>query len=745
MSGLGSHKRLLPFFLAAWLMGSGMAWAGIPWQDITPSNDWLQPAQLQLQGYRSVGVDYSLIETRFLSADLDSLSTFSFPMPDGSKLDFLIWLDPILPPGLAASYPGIRTYTGYCPTDLRLRIKLDVGAYGMHGLVLGPDADVFLDPATDNNPDIYISYRRENAQADGRHCTVTQPVFFPNSGPMGPNKQQAIAGNGSLKSLRMASSTTAELSAQHQGSNYHILSALVSLTHRANGVYERDLGMRLLFAEGTDQLFFKQTALDPFSSGPTATAAILSQENSTALQGFGDSLYDLSICFSDLDELHASGISCESNDKSKASFGMRGRLGSPFDLGHFAHLCGHLFGANHTQNINCSRVGSAAFEPGSGTSIMGLAGQCPASFQDAADAYYHVHSIIEIRDFLENGPGANCGTDAAWSNNLPPVIQLPSQTIYIPPSTPIRLWALQTQDPEGSPMSFTWEQYNLGPSSNPNMPSGSAPIIRSLPPRSSDLRCIPNELSLIRDIPSPGELLPQYGRDLRFRLTARDNHLLCGGISYEQLDLQAVDMAPAFEVTDPAPQIVWQTNQLQQITWEVGQTADSLINCSTVNIYFSRDSGWTYPDTLAIGTPNNGRFLWFVPRGKETGHARIMVEGNGHYFFNVSTLFQIVPDIIGLEEFEPSAFGVYPNPWKSGQSLRINYLARSGQSSGQTTLELVLMDVQGRQINKEEVLYSFADAFVEWPDQMLGAGIYLLRITDLENADSPQFLRIYRP
>lgn len=745
MNELGPRQRFLTFFLAAWLMGSGIAWAAIPWQDITPSNDWLQPAQLQLQGYRSVGVDYNLIETRFLSADLDSLSTFSFPMPDGSKLDFLIWLDPILPPGLAASYPGIRTFTGYCPTDPRLRIKLDVGAYGMHGLVLGPGADVFLDPATDNNPDIYISYRKENAQADGRHCTVTQPVFFPNNGPMGPNKQSAIAGNGALKSLRMASSTTAELSAQHQGSNYHILSALVSLTHRANGVYERDLGMRLIFAEGTDQLFFQQASSDPFTSGIAATAAILAQENSNALQSFGDSVYDLSICFSDLDEFHASGISCEPNAKSKASFGLNARLGSPFDLGYFAHLCGHLFGANHTQNINCSRVGSAAFEPGSGTSIMGLPAQCPASFQDAVDAYFHVHSILEIRDFLENGPGVSCGVDASWSSNLAPVVQLPSQTIYIPPSTPIRLWATQTQDPEGAPLSFTWEQYNLGPSSSPNMPSGSSPIIRSLPPSNSDVRCIPNLVSLVRDAPSPGELLPQYGRDLRFRLTARDNHLLCGGVSYEQLDLHAVDMAPAFEVLHPTAQIVWQTNQLQQITWEVGQTADSLINCSTVNIYFSRDSGWTYPDTLAVGAPNNGRFLWYVPRGKETGHARIMVEGNDHYFFNLSGLFQIVPDIIGLEELNTSEFAVYPNPWKDGQSLRIQYSSRSGQASGHTIIALDLMDLQGRTISRAQLRYSFAESFVEWTPQSLSSGVYLLRITDMAHADRPQFLRIYRP
>jgi hypothetical protein len=751
MRQLQIFNRLKYLALLVFLGSAGNLSAGIPWQDVAPSNDWVQPSDLSLGTYRSVGVDMSAISQIFLSPGLDSLSPFEFPLPDGTSLEFLIWADPILPLGLASSYPDIRTFTGYCPSDPTLRLKLDIGAYGMHGLILGPEADIFLDPATDNRQDLYITYRKDQAVNSGKSCTLTQAVFFPPNGPMGPMgtlKSAQITGNYGVQSLRLAASTTAELSSRFNGSDYHILSALVSLVHRSNGIFERDVSLRFVFAEGSDLLFFKDSLQDPFSLPQLASASSLANENATALQSFNDSLYDLSICFNTLNSFHTEGLGCKASSKAKSSYGLSGVLGDPFDLGYLSHLFGHIVGANHTQNVNCSRVGSSAFEPGSGSSIMALPEQCSPSLSYSQDAYFHNHSIVEIRDFLENGPGANCGSITVLGNNNAPNLLLPGNLIHIPPSTPLKLWPLYASDADQMPLSFTWEQYNLGPAGQPGSPSASAPIIRSYPPSKSEVRRIPRMQDLIRNQQTLGEILPDYDRDLRFRLTLRDNHMLGGAVSYDQMDMRVLASALPFKINTPSEQTVFISNQFHLITWEVGKTADSLINCPSVNIYLSRDSGWTFDDTLALGAPNNGRFRWFIPYGKESTNARILIEGAGHYFFNLSEVFRIESNVFGLNDQTASkeSLKVFPNPWTEGSSLRIQYFPQDKQRKGSIELVVNVLNSEGKRLFNKTMNYDLDKTHIEIEDLNLSSGVYFIHVQELGTQSQQGFhQKLIRP
>ena len=702
--------------------------AQIVWQDINPVPNWTQPSELQLSNFRSLSVQIDTLERQHLTSDMDSLTPFSFPMPDGSSLNFLIWLDPILSPGLHLSFPFIRTFSGYCPNDLSLRLKLDIGPYGLHGLIIGPEGETYLDPATVSQRNLYVSYHRSSALADQRSCELTNAVTFPSSsGPLGANKAQISRGLGLgyLKSLLLLPTTTAEFAALHQYSDAHILSALVTQIHRVNSIYERDANVRFLIADNCLPYFFKNPTNDPYSNASTATATLLAQENLTHFQNISTVPYDLSVCFSNLNSHFAAAVACDLK-KSQASMGIEQKLGHPSDLIHLGHLLGHMLGCNHTANAQCGRIGSSAFEPGSGSSLMSSAGYCSPNIQDIGDAYFHIHNLTEIHHFLLNGPGAGCGDDGAISYNQDPVSITPDHDIYLPPATPIRLYPLTATDPDGPSLTYCWEQYNLGPAGHPSSPSGTAPIIRSQNPTVDGTRFIPNFKDLVRGKSRLGESLPDYSRSMRFRLTLRDNHMPNGGVSFEQLNLSVLGSSLPFAVTNPQAGQRLQAREYKMITWQVGETSDSLIDCQKVNIRLSLDSGYTFSHTLALNIDNDGQFTWYVPPGFQSPHARLMIESVGHYFFALSGVFEL-GSAIGTEDHAVhDAFRIYPNPVGDGDELTLQWSDAQGMDN---TIRYEWISATGQSLEQGELTLHRGSTEVSIPTSQLKRGLYLLKVS----------------
>jgi hypothetical protein len=89
-----------------------------------------------------------------------------------------------------------------------------------------------------------------------------------------------------------------------------------------------------------------------------------------------------------------------------------------------------------------------------------------------------------------------------------------------------------------------------------------------------------------------------------------------------------------FAVTAPNTAVNWYSDSTYTVTWSVNNTNLAPVNCSSVKISLSTDTGTTFT-TLVASTPNDGSEAITLPKVKTTA-ARIKVEAIGNIFFDIS-------------------------------------------------------------------------------------------------------------
>ena len=334
--------------------------------------------------------------------------------------------------------------------------------------------------------------------------------------------------------------------------------------------------------------------------------------------------------------------------------------GDGYDIDYVAHEMGHEFGASHSFNSvtrNCgggTRNPSTAYEPGSGTTIMGYAGICGTDdIQPDSDPFFHAISFDEISNYLQSG--ATCKAIIATGNTLPQITAMNNNGITIPLSTPFTLTGAAT-DADGDALTYSWEEWDLGNAGEWNSGSTTStdPLFKSRIPKTSGSRTFPDIAVILAGYPAnpsatmgglKGETLPAVARAMKFRLTVRDNRAGGGGVVSGGNGCQvgftgifqvntAAGTGP-FIVTAPDGGETWGTNTSQTITWNVAGTTAAPVSCSNVSIQLSTDGGNTYPVTLAANTPNDGSQQVIIP-ATATNTARIRIVAVNNIFFDIS-------------------------------------------------------------------------------------------------------------
>lgn len=461
---------------------------------------------------------------------------------------------------------------------------------------------------------------------------------------------------------------------------------------------------------------------------------MLGQNQTTVTARIGSANFDIGHVFSTGGGGVANlGCICNNSNKARGVTGSGAPINDPFDIDYVAHEMGHQFGANHTFNSttsSCSgnRNGSTAYEPGSGVTIMGYAGICGSDDLAAHSiAYFHTKSFDEIVNYTTMATGNNCPVITSTFNNAPTVSA--GGTFNVPVGTAFKLNG-SGSDPDGDSITYSWEEFDLGPSGAWNAPSGNAPIYRSYAPSTSALRYFPKTAVVLNNANQKGELITTYARTLTFRLIARDNKPNGGGVTYNDTitTVNVVQTSAPFSITYPnVTGISWPALSTQTITWDVGGTDAAPFNEQFVNIYLSTNNGTTFPITIATGVANNGSYTFTVPNNPSNS-CRVWVEGAtaGSIFFDINNKAFAITALVGINELSSPLGNVslYPNPAKEKVTV---YLGNN--FSGKTTVSV--MNTQGQLIQKQEFNKSLQMAETTLEISNLAAGMYFVRVENV--------------
>ncbi|MFQ1846347.1 reprolysin-like metallopeptidase [Aeromonas veronii] len=591
------------------------------------------------------------VEPDFLDNLRAGQSVITLPLPDGKMVQYELEAYSVLPPALAEKYPDIMSYKGHEVGTSSNTGRFNISPRGFNGMFMHAGEQVFVDIQRNGTYAVY--YKKDAHSMNDKNIKE----FIDKSGlkkKLANNtesaRNEASYSNAALTQYSIAFSTTGEYT-RFFGGKAQALDSLAVLVNRLNEVYERDLGVSFVLAEGNDTIIFEDPSLDPFSSSNNITNASLTIINSrtqwSKMNGGELGYFDLGHVLTKVEKDAGSalpGSLCDkierlSSLRSRAVTGNKNPVGDAFFIDFVAHEIGHQFDADHTYNANGKqREPSMAWEPGSGSSIMGYAGLMgEQNVQLNSEAYFHSKSIEQMLEHIHNSeakarngtikvegaPSAlapifssRCGTPLPrqnGDNQAPEITDVPA--VHVIPTGVAFSLSGKGRDPDGDALVYTWEQVDLSDdatTSGHQLSSGflaTGPLYRYAAPTTSPVRHFPSLATQLKGEAEKGDVWVNVPRTLNFRLVARDGK---GGGAYGETSVEVVDTGSQTFKILPAPDQRILVGSPTTVNWQVAGTDGGRINCQRVDISYSNDEGKSW-QPLVNGVSNNGAHEVTIP------------------------------------------------------------------------------------------------------------------------------------
>lgn len=638
-------KKQLQFTICAILIFSSSFGQGSLWNKTSENRvrnlSKMERASMPKE-YQLFSLDFDNLKERLQEAPSENSGSsnliIEFPNQNGEYTSYKIFYAPIMEAGLANRYPDIKSYIGIS-VDGTSSIRFSTTIFGLHVIALtGKSGTYYIDTYT-KNLENYIVYGRSNISSNNAFsCLVKEDELAPRL----LETTAVLANDGKFRQYRLAMACTIEYASFHINAaglgagtlaqkKAAVLAAMNVTMTRVNGLYERDMSLRMNLVANNDLVIFVDS--DDFTND---TAGSLINESQAEIDAaIGSSNYDIGHTVSTggggLAQLNSP---CTGN-KARGITGSSAPVGDPFDIDYVAHEMGHQFGAQHTFNNSCggNRSAGTAVEPGSGNTIMGYAGICAPDVQNNSDAHFHTVSLNQMMAFTI-GTG-NCAPNAS-NGNTPPVVNAGVDRT-IPKGTPFILFPQSVTDANGDSLTYCWEQTDTTIATQPPTASNtSGPSFRSNPPVTAPERYMPALATVVAgNLSSTWEVVSTAARSYNFALTVRDNRMPNGGqTTRDNVLVTASNTVGPFSVNSQNTTEAWAQGSTQTITW-IRNGAETL--SANVDIYLSTDGGVTFPTLLTpSGVPNSGSATITVPN-VVTQTARIMVRAKENIYYAVNS------------------------------------------------------------------------------------------------------------
>lgn len=251
------------------------------------------------------------------------------------------------------------------------------------------------------------------------------------------------------------------------------------------------------------------------------------------------------------------------------------------------------------------------------------------------------------------------------------------------------------------------------------------PLYRSRFPSTSLNRWMPQISNVIsNDLTPTWEVTPSVSRQMSFSFIVRDNGSgFANGIGQTSTDLMdiSVEDSDPFVILTPNTDLIWNVGSTEMISWDVGQTDNTTINCQTVNIKLSTDGGMTYPILLSSNTPNDGSEAIMIPNILTTS-ARVMVEAADNIFYDISDANFSIDSSLDLTKRSIDSFEVVPNPSNGQFDIKLT-------DGFATELSVSVFDLHGRVIYKK-LFTNASRSLVPVELNNVSNGLYFLNVSD---------------
>nr|WP_314495472.1 zinc-dependent metalloprotease family protein [uncultured Chryseobacterium sp.] len=576
----------------------------------------------------------------------------SLPTLDGKIERFAVYSFPVVIKELADQYQ-LGSYIGVGIDDPSKNVRFSVAPGDFQSMIEKHGVYEFIEPQNSDKTIYGIHPKTHYAQGQGFLCSMNENILSKKqmdnlykSGKSFTNSISNFAKTSDKKyrTMRLAMSVTGEYTVFHGGTVAGALTAINATMTRVNGVFEKDFALHLN-VQNFPAVIYTNASTDPYSAAAAGAGGAWNLELQNTLTNIiGDANYDIGHLFG------ASGgggnagcIGCVCINPSVDEPEGKGSgytspadgipQGDNFDIDYVAHEMGHQLGANHTFSHAIEGTG-VNMEPGSGSTIMGYAGITSADVQNHSDAYFHVASILQVE---ENLMDKTCDVETTIVND-PPVIA-PLTNYSIPKGTAFVLTASAT-DPQGDPMTYTWEQFDSASTSVTGVTGNNltGALFRSLIPTTSPTRYFPKLSSVLNGnltIPADWETVSNVARETNFVVTVRDNNPTSTSQQTQSdiITLMVGNDGP-FKVNTAQ---VFHNTATSPVNWDVVNTNVTPYNVANVKIDYTTNNGTTWT-VLSASTPNDGSESFAFPASLNGQNIKLRISSIGNVFYAVKQI-----------------------------------------------------------------------------------------------------------